>query len=335
MLTTFLVILTALLLDRVLGEPRKWHPLVLFGQFASRLETRWNHDHSSRWHGVVAWCLSVGLITLAAGIIGAMLTGVSELMGAVVATVVLYLCIGWQSLKEHMLAIYRPLDEDNLSTARQACARVVSRDTDNLSAEEIAKAAVESTLENGNDGIFAALFWFALLGVPGVILYRLSNTLDAMWGYRTDRFRQFGWWSARADDALNWIPARITALLYCFSPLLPAAPWSPVDTDAQTAVQHDKPDPLLLMKAAWRHWQKQAPMLSSPNGGPVMVSGATVLDLRLGGPASYHDTRVEKPFFGGHQPPVASDIPRALQLVQTTLLYWVPVATALSLLGYP
>ena len=326
MLISLMVVLAALLLDRIFGEPRVHHPLVLFGNLANRLERHWNRDADQspdrRLRGVIAWLLAAGLITLVFALLDGILRAVSDSLHLLASAVVLYLCIGRQSLKEHMLAIYRPLEQDNLSSARQACAMVVSRDTDNLSAGEIAKAAVESTLENGNDGIFAAIFWFALLGIPGVVLYRLSNTLDAMWGYRTPRFDRFGWWAAKADDALNWLPARITALFYMAAPLLralqPEFPGGSATTARPTFTEA-----AALCRTAWDNWQEQAPLLASPNGGPVMITGATVLNIKLGGPTPYHGELQDKPFFGGTEPAVADDIPRALRLVNLALACWV------------
>ena len=337
MLISLAIMLAALLLDRMLGEPRVHHPLVLFGNLANRLERHWNQGPdqnpdqsvSRRTRGLVAWLLAVGLITLVFALADGLLRSVSETLHLIASAVVLYLCIGWQSLKEHMLAIHRPLEQDNLSSARQACAMVVSRDTDHLSAGEIAKAAVESTLENGSDGIFAALFWFALLGIPGVVLYRLSNTLDAMWGYRTDRFAGFGWWAAKADDVLNWIPARITAFFYMLSPLVYALkPAMFAGNSART-----KPtfaEAMALIRSARNNWLEQAPLLASPNGGPVMVTGATVLNIKLGGPARYHGELQDKAFFGGAEPAAADDIPRALALVNLALSAWVALGALLA-----
>lgn len=313
------IILTALLLDRCLGEPKHHHPLVGFGLLAQRIERDWNQQKSQRWHGVVAWLLCVGTISVASYLADRWLQSMSAALHWLGSACVLYLAIGWQSLKEHMQAIHCPLAQGDLHQARQACAMVVSRDTESLNGQEVAKAAVESTLENGCDGIFAAIFWFAVLGIPGVVLYRLSNTLDAMWGYRTERYQSFGWWSAKIDDWLNWIPARITALIYTLTPLLCGNPNELANRFSRNEA----------CRRGWRHWQEQAPLLASPNGGPVMVTGATVLDLRLGGPTAYHGCIMDKPLFGGDQPPAASDIPRALTLIDHTLVVWVIAGTLL------
>jgi adenosylcobinamide-phosphate synthase len=154
---------------------------------------------------------------------------------------------------------------------------------------------VESVLENGADAIFSVLFWFLVAGTPGVVVYRLANTLDAMWGYRTARFQDFGWFAARLDDLLNWLPARLTALGY--------------------ALAGD-------LHRSFRCWRDQSGGLDSPNAGVVMTAGAGALGLVLGGPGSYAGMVKDKPWFGSGSAPRSGDIYRALDLVHKSLLYW-------------
>jgi adenosylcobinamide-phosphate synthase len=135
-----------------------------------------------------------------------------------------------------------------------------------------------------------------LAWAPGVVLYRLANTLDAMWGYRTPRYRDFGWAAARLDDVLNWIPARLTALSYVVVGTKPAL--------------------------AWRCWREQAPVWKSPNAGPVMAAGAGALGLALGGQARYHGEWVARPALGEGLAPRAEDIDRAVALVRRALWLW-------------
>jgi adenosylcobinamide-phosphate synthase len=172
---------------------------------------------------------------------------------------------------------------------------MVSRDTRELDESGVAKACVESTLENGNDAVFGALFWFALLGGPGAVLFRLANTLDAMWGYKNERFLQFGWAAARIDDVLNYIPARLTALSYALF--------------GKTRV-------------ALASWRAQAPGWESPNAGPVMAAGAGSLGLALGGSAIYHGQTEARPTLGEGRPASGADIARVLQLVRRSLVLW-------------
>ncbi|PIE40619.1 MAG: cobalamin biosynthesis protein CobD [Gammaproteobacteria bacterium] len=316
-------ILLALFLDALLGEPKRHHPLVIFGNWAQRIETALNHQQRSGTHvfrGVLAWVIAVIPLVIFTGLTACLTYQISPWLHGLFAALVLYLAIGWRSLKEHMLAIYFPLTNNQLPAARHACSMIVSRNTDTLDETGIAKAAVESTLENGSDGIFAALFWFALLGAPGVVLYRLSNTLDAMWGYRTERFESFGKFAAKTDDLLNWAPAKITAWLYIANAF----------TVKRKAPEQETPRQ--LAQQAIINWKEQAPRLASPNGGPVMVTGATVLGVKLGGPTRYHGEWLDKPFFGGEATVEPNDIQRALTLIDTTLIGWVAIATVISAL---
>ncbi|MEY2631398.1 MAG: hypothetical protein RIR00_52 [Pseudomonadota bacterium] len=276
-------------LDRVFGELNRWHPLVGFGRLAAAVERRMPRRRRA---GVVAWAgVVLPWVGLAAGLRAALPSWPALGLDALL----LYFALGGRSLAEHAEAIATPLAAGDLPQARQQLSRIVSRETGALSAEEVAKGAVESVLENGNDAVFAALFWFAVAGGPGVVLYRLANTLDAMWGYRTPRFLAFGWAAARIDDALNYLPARLTALSYALF--------------GATA-------------NALRCWRRQAPAWDSPNAGPVMATGAGSLGLQLGGAAIYHGQIEQRPPLGAGRPATAADIPRALRLLRRSLGLW-------------
>lgn len=283
----------ALLLDAVLGEPRRLHPLVGFGRCAAFVERRLHADQ--RLAGALAWGLVilpiVGLVVLVVDTVQAH----SSRIGVGLSTVLLYVTVGHRSLWEHARPIAGALEADDLSGARAAVARVVSRDADALDGAQVAAAATESVLENGCDAVFGALFWFAVLGAPGAVLYRLANTLDAMWGYRTPRYARFGWAAARIDDLLNLVPARLTAATY--------------------AVCGD-------MRRAWRSWRTQGRTWKSPNAGPVMAAGAGAIGVRLGGAAPYHGQWRERPVLGEGALPGAASIHSALQLVRNGVLIW-------------
>ena len=297
-----LLCLGAALLDRWLGEPRRWHPLIGFGELAQRVEALVYGPPelgpgARRERGVIAVILLLVPFTVAAWLLAWL-----PLIGLAVALGLLYLALGARSLAEHAEAVAEALQAGDLALARRKVALIVSRDAADLDEEGISRATVESVLENGCDAIFGALFWFALAGAAGVVLYRLANTLDALWGYRTPRYLDFGWAAARFDDALNWLPARLTALSYVLVGSQPAL--------------------------AWRCWQAQAPNWKSPNAGPVMAAGAGALGLALGGPACYHGQWRQRPPLGEGLAPCAEDIGRAVKLVQRTLWLWLAVILA-------
>lgn len=290
-------------LDRWLGEPRRYHPLVGFGQLAGLLEKALRPapglvpPRALRLFGAIAWCAAVLPWVLLAAWLHA-----TPWLGVVTDGLLLYFALGARSLGEHARAVAVPLAAGDLAAARTRVGYIVSRETGALDATGVAKACVESVLENGNDGVFGALFWFALLGGPGALLFRLANTLDAMWGYRNDRFRYFGWAAARLDDLLNWLPARLTALTYA----------------AQGQARQ-----------ALACWRAQAPAWDSPNGGPVMAAGAGALGLTLGGAATYEGREEIRPPLGRGRPPAAPDILRATRLVEGGLGLWLTLLVAL------
>ncbi len=280
------MVLLAVALDAAVGEPRRWHPLVGFGRWAAWLESRLYRP--SRSAGVLALTIACAPFVIA----GHFLDGVPA------TVLILYLAIGARSLFEHAARVAEPLARGDLEAARAAVGRIVSRHTDELDAAGVSRAAVESVLENGNDAIFGAIFWFVVLGVPGALLYRLVNTLDACWGYRNARYLRFGWAAARLDDLLNYFPARLTALSYAVAG---------------------------RASLALASWREQGRLWESPNAGPVMAAGAGALTLRLGGPAVYHGQWRQRPWLGAGRDPEAEDIDRAVALVRRALLLWLVV----------
>ncbi|MGX2039370.1 adenosylcobinamide-phosphate synthase CbiB [Methylocaldum sp. MU1018] len=294
---TATLIVAAVLLDRLLGEPRRFHPLVGFGRVAGTLEARWNPRHRSERHGAgaqLAGVATVLLLLIPATALAAWLASI-PVFGVAFGVLTLYAALGFASLGEHAEAVQAALAAGDLAEARRRVGYMVSRDTSDMKPEDVARAAVESVLENGNDAVFGALFWFALAGAPGAVLYRLANTLDAMWGYKSERFLRFGWAAARLDDGLNYLPARLAALTYALL------------GDARLA---------LLC------WRTQAGGWDSPNAGPVMAAGAGALRLALGGPARYRGEWHARPGLGQGPAPGAADIPRAVALVRRGVWLW-------------
>lgn len=302
--------LAGVLLDRWLGEPRRWHPLVGFGRIASALERRINDPahRGAPWRqrlaGLAGWCV---LVLVPAALAWWLVEAAAQwhsLAALALQALALYAALGARSLHQHIAPIAAALAASDLPTARTLTARIVSRDTADADAEALARAACESALENGNDAIFGALFWFLIGGAPAVIVFRLANTLDAMWGYRTPRLLYFGWAAARIDDLLNLIPARLTALSYAL-----------LGATAQ----------------ALRCWRTQAPAWSSPNAGPVMAAGAGAVGVQLGGPARYHGEIEQRPPLGAGTAPQAAHVMACLRLVERTLWLWLALAGASAL----
>jgi adenosylcobinamide-phosphate synthase len=293
-----LSVLAGVGLDVLLGEPRRWHPLVMFGHWANRLEARFNGGvavgepgRGWRSHGVSAWCLAVLPFTLLVWLLSLI-----PYIGVVIEVACLYFALGLRSLTEHARPIAQALRLGQLDEARRRVGWIVSRDTSVLDEAGVARAGTESVLENGSDAIFAALFWFALAGAPGVVLYRLSNTLDAMWGYRNPRFERFGWAAARIDDLLNLVPARLVAVTYSLCG---------------------------RFRSGIACWLRQGHRWDSPNAGPVMAAGAGALGVTLGGAAVYHGEVHVRPELGEGDAPRARDIERAINMVWLGVGLWI------------
>jgi len=312
MTTLLLTLVAALLLDRLLGESRHWHPLVGFGCLAVCMEHGLNGHYVGSPSGEhvrlkphlqlkqrLYGALNVALLTLPPISLLLFIQQWHELT-LLVNVVILYLAIGARSLVEHAYKVRDALREKNMDLARTRTGYLVSRDTAHMNKQDMARATIESTLENGCDALFAPIFWFLLAGAPGVLFYRLVNTLDAMWGYRTPRYCDFGWAAARLDDVLNFIPARLTALTYAVAG---------------------------KFMNAMQCWFNQAGQCASPNAGPVMAAGAGALALQLGGPAVYHGQMQDRPQLGMGLLPETDDIDQAVNLLRRGLWLWLALLT--------
>lgn len=310
-LETALLCLLALLLDRVLAEPRRFHPLIGFGHLANVLERRLNRVTNpllSILSGTIAAVLALSFVLalLVPWYLGPTFQQTDSMLRLIPDLLLLYLAVGHKSLEQHVLAIASPLEQGKLDEARQAVGMIVSRDSEQMDQQAVIKAASESMLENGNDAVFAALFWFFLFAGPGVVIYRLANTLDAMWGYRSKRFLYFGRTAARLDDVLNWIPARLTVICYALGGQVVNA-----------------------LQCAWR----QGRVWESPNAGPVMASGAAALGIELGGAAQYAGKVHQRPLLGRGRRVEVKDIRRTVNLVRRALLIWCVVMVMIGVAG--
>lgn len=299
-------LLGAVAIDTCLGEPKRYHPLVGFGVFANKVETVFYSPHASTpARQIGCGCLALMFTVVPPVIVAVGLqwftNGITHWL---IGPLILYLAIGHASLRRHARAVSDALATGDMPASRKAVSYLVSRNTDNLDEQAISAATIESVLENGNDALFAAVFWFVIAGIPGVVAYRLVNTLDAMWGYKNARYLYFGRAAAKLDDALNWLPARLTAISYAL---------------------------IGNTGNALRCWQAQGRAWKSPNAGTVMATGAGALSLRLGGAAYYHGEQQLRPQLGCDRLPVVTDIHRALRLVLQALLLWLAIITVTCL----
>ena len=290
--TLLVIALSALLLDRLLGEATSYHPLVGFGRWAVRWEGWLRHESVAPKGQILLGALAVVLAVMPWFALALWLEQ-QIVVAQVMDVMLLYFALGLRSLQEHGTEVAEALDAGDLPLARERVGMIVSRNTSDMQEADVSRATVESVLENGNDAVIGTLFWFFILGGSGALLYRLVNTLDAMWGYKIDHYLYFGRVAARLDDLLNWLPARLTVSLYAIGN------W----------------------RRCWASARSQGGQWDSPNAGPVMASGATALGVELGGTAMYGDLAHERPHLGQGPAPVAADISRALKLVQRAVRF--------------
>jgi len=280
MIWTSLILITSYFTDLVLGEPTRYHPLVGFGNCANKIELYLNKPNKiisdkvfQLLFGSIAWMILVLPIPLLLLYFEKFV--LPEKFILFIDCVIVYWALGHNSLKKHGLQIYHALKAKNLALAQHYCGFIVSRDTTELTEKEICRATVESMLENGHDAITATLICYIIGGAPLVVIHRIANTLDAMWGYRNARFNYFGKFSARADDLLGFISAKTTALLFALLGLSKAKFWKILTNSFVQAREY-----------------------KSHNGGCVMAAGATLLNVKLGGVSSYHGKVVASPLLG-------------------------------------
>lgn len=288
----------ALVVDNFIGEPNRFHPLVIFGNFANKLEKKFNKGNQQQqfFGGLAAWCLLVLPLPLLYVLLLWLLPAYLILL---INIYIVYWAVALNSLNLHGMQIYNPLINGDLAQAQHFCSYIVSRDTSQLDAQSISRATTESMLENGHDGVTASLIYFVIGGAPLVIIHRLSNTLDAMWGYRTEQYHYFGKFSARMDDLLGFVSGKITALLF-----------SVIGLFNGTA------------KRALINAYSQSQSYKSHNGGWVMASGATVINVCLGGSAVYFGKTVIAPRLGEGEVVQARHIKTSLQLIRQAVAVW-------------
>ena len=268
-LILILPLLLGWLLDFIFGDPARLpHPVVWFGKMISWGEHRLNKGSHRMAKGAV---MAVFLIFLVFFVVWGLKRLIpNTMLWLVLDTIIIFYCLAGTTLIREVREVFLALDR-SLDEGRKQVARIVGRDTSQLSAQEVRTAALETLAENLSDGVIAPLFWFALLGTPGMLAYKMVNTLDSMVGYRTERYKDFGCWAARIDDVANYIPARLTALLMVIAS-----------------------GRLSLLKFVWKNGSKHA----SPNSGYPEAALAGILNCRFGGPHYYFGELFDKPYIG-------------------------------------
>jgi adenosylcobinamide-phosphate synthase len=289
------------LADRVLGDPRRGHPVAAFGSAASWLEARCYADRQTA--GVMHTSVLVGA-AIALGTAIERLISNRSLPTVVTTGAATWAVLGGRSLSREAATVADQLAGGRLAAARIQVGHLVGRDTAELSAEEVARATVESVAENTSDAVVAPLLWGAVAGVPGLLGYRAVNTLDAMIGHRSPRYLKYGWAAARLDDLANWVPARLAALA--------AAAWAPL----VSGVIGDTFG--VIRSYGDRH--------PSPNAGVVEAAFAGALDIRLGGKNAYRGKVEDRGILGVGRPVAVADINRANHLAGAVSLSALVVA---------
>ena len=294
-----LSLLLGWLLDWLFGDPVCLpHPIVWFGKAIAWCEHQLNQGSYRKAKGGMT---AVALIA-ATYAIGFLIN--SQL--SIINFLVVFYCLAGTTLIREVRAVFLALDR-SLDEGRKQVARIVGRDTSELSAQEVRTAALETLAENLSDGVIAPLFWFALLGTPGMLAYKMVNTLDSMIGYKTERYRDFGCWAAHIDDVANFIPARLTALLMVLAA--------------------GKPQ---LATFVWKNGRKHA----SPNSGYPEAALAGILDCRFGGPHHYFGQLFDKPYIGSNDRPLTTaDMGTAIRVNRTAEILMVLLTIAVCLLS--
>jgi adenosylcobinamide-phosphate synthase len=299
-------LLAALMIEAVLGYPawllaRIGHPVMWVGRMIAGMDRRWNHARYARANGV----LTAIVLVVTGGGAGLLIEWLASGWGGMIAIILIATTgLAQRSLHDHVIAVIRPLAAGDTAAARTALSGIVGRDTAALDTSGIAAAATETLAESFCDGIVAPAFWFLILGLPGLFAFKAISTADSMIGHLDDRYRQFGAGSARLDDGLNWLPARIAGTLICLS-----------------------------AGGGWRILWRDAGNHLSPNAGWPESAMAGALGVRLGGGAEYDGAWIARDTLGDGSPPTVVDLGRAMSIYRRAcVLLWLTIGGTLWLL---
>ena len=312
-------------LDLIFGDPQHLpHPVVWFGKVIAWGERHLNHGLHRRLKGGLMAVFLIVLVFTLTFLLRHYLLHYSLFTihyslftihySLLFDAIIVFYCLAGTTLIREVRAVFLALDR-SLEEGRAQVARIVGRDTSELTAQEVRTAALETLAENLSDGVIAPLFWFALLGTPGMLAYKMVNTLDSMIGYRTERYKDFGCWAARIDDVANYIPARLTALLMI------VASWLIV-----------KPRRFSLSTFVRKYGRNHA----SPNSGYPEAALAGILNCRFGGPHYYFGQLFPKPYIGDNERELTTaDMRTAIRINRTAeVLMMIIVVTLVCFVNY-
>ena len=293
-MTNPIALLIGWVLDLIFGDPQRLpHPIVWFGKAIAFFEHKLNKGTHRKLKGavtafglivsvfIVTWLIRYSILHLPSSIFH-LPSSIIHLPSSILHlfdAVIIFYCLAGTTLIREVREVFLALDR-SLEAGRAQVARIVGRDTSELSAQEVRTAALETLAENLSDGVIAPLFWLALLGVPGMLAYKMVNTLDSMVGYKTERYKDFGCWAAHIDDIANYIPARLTALLMIIASMK-----------------------MKLFGFVWRNGRNHA----SPNSGYPEAALAGILNCRFGGPHYYFGELFDKPYIGENDRELTTD----------------------------
>lgn len=264
-------IVIGFLLDLLLGDPYCFpHPIRLFGRVISLFEKAWNKDKHRKVKGVLMWLILISLTGIFFMLLDYLLKPY-PLTLCIFTSIFFYYGISNRSLIEEALKVEKKLQENNIEGARHQLSTIVGRDTEHLNQTQIRIAVLETLSENLSDGVIAPIFYYALGGIPLMMIYKMINTLDSMVGYKNEQFNQFGYFSAKMDDIANFVPSRLTALLMAIVTLSPRS-----------------------IKFIFKYGRNH----SSPNSGYPEAALAGILNCRFGGESLYQGVIISKPYIG-------------------------------------
>ena len=301
------------LLDLIFGDPSKLpHPIVWFGKAIAFCEHRLNRGNHRKLKGALTAVFLIAatfaLTWFLRNILNSLLPFCdTNLFTCFFDVLIIFYCLAGTTLIREVRAVFLALDR-SLEEGRKQVARIVGRDTSELSDQEVRTAALETLAENLSDGVIAPLFWFAILGTPGMLAYKMVNTLDSMIGYKTERYKDFGCWAAHIDDIANYIPARLTALLMVMAT-----------------------GRLGLLRFVWKNGRNHA----SPNSGYPEAALAGILDCRFGGPHYYFGHLFDKPYIGiNDRPLTTADMKTAIRINRTAEILMVLITAVFYIYLY-